>query len=53
MPNKDEASPGPIYNVSRMADQQENVSHSIGKSQRYNINHWIEKTPSPVHYNQQ
>jgi hypothetical protein len=41
MPSRDEVSPGPIYNVSKMADQQDNVSHIIGKSQRYNINHGI------------
>jgi hypothetical protein len=41
MPSRDEVSPGPIYNISKMADQQDNVSHSIGKSQRYNINHGI------------
>jgi hypothetical protein len=41
MPSRDEVSPGPIYNVSKMADHQDNVSHSIGKSQRYNINHGI------------
>jgi hypothetical protein len=42
--------PGPIYNVSGMGQREPSLSHSIGKSKRTEINHRIEETPSPLHY---
>jgi hypothetical protein len=50
MSHQDYVSPGPIYNTSGLGIKQKSVSHSIGKSERTKINHWVEHTPAPTHY---
>lgn len=53
MPDQDYSSPGPIYNTWGMGIKQKSVSHSVGNSKRTEINHWVEKTPSPAQYKPQ
>lgn len=50
MPQQDHASPGPAYNTWGLGIKQKSASHAIGNSRRTEINHWVERTPSPAHY---
>ena len=45
------SSPGPKYDTFGIGIKNKNKTFSIGKSNRYNINHGIEKTPGPTEYN--
>jgi hypothetical protein len=47
MPAREDASPGPVYNVSAGLNSQ---TFSVGKAQRMPINSGTEETPSPAYY---
>ena len=50
MPEEDYSSPGPMYNTWGLGIKQVSTSQSIGNSKRTEINHWVERTPSPALY---